>query len=245
MHSVWGAGQMAWTKSVFVVDHDVDVHDVRAVMTAAARHCRPSRDLELVHGPVDILDHAAPHLGTGCKIGFDCTRKGPAEGAHGVPVDVDATGTEPPRRVATAQDAGPHLARVRALPGVVDSAVHAIAPGWLLVAADRAEGEPDRAGIGARVRDAVLALDPATDGVADLPFVVVVGRDAPLGDDVLPFFHWLAHMDAGRDLARVGDRVGFDATAKSAGDARPGWPVRDWPPVVRYPEDVLERARRG
>jgi hypothetical protein len=72
---------------------------------------------------------------------------------------------------------------------------------------------------------------------------VVVGRDAPLADDVLPFFHWLAHMDAGRDLARVGDRVGFDATAKSAGDARPGWPVRDWPPIVRYPDDVLARAR--
>jgi 3-polyprenyl-4-hydroxybenzoate decarboxylase len=240
MHSVWGTGQMAWTKSVFVVDHDVDVHDVRAVMTAAAHYCRPERDLELVHGPVDILDHAAPYLGTGGKIGFDCTRKLPAEGANGIPVD-DAA----PRRVATAQDAGRHLAKVRALPGVVDAAVHPMAPGWLLVQADRAEGEPDRGGIGRQVRDATLALNPSEDGVADLPFVVVVGRDAPLQDEILPFFHWLAHMDAGRDLIRVGDRVGFDATAKSAGDARPGWPVRDWPPIVRHPDAVLERARQG
>jgi 4-hydroxy-3-polyprenylbenzoate decarboxylase len=239
MHSVWGAGQMAWTKSVFVVDHDVDVHDVRAVLTAAAQHCRPARDLEIVSGPVDILDHAAPHLGTGGKIGFDCTRKLPAEGAHGVPV----LPGEGPRRVATAQDAGAHLARVRALPGVVGAAVHALAPGWLLVQADRAEDEPARAGLGRQVLEAVLALDPAADGVADLPFVIVVGRDAPLEDDVLPFFHWLAHMDAGRDLLLQDDRVGFDATAKSAGDARPGWPVRQWPPIVRYPEEVLERAR--
>ena len=239
MHSVWGTGQMAWTKTVFVVDHDVDCHDIGAVFTAAAQYCRPARDLEQVHGPVDILDHAAPYLGTGGKLGFDCTRKFPAEGANGIPVTMG----EGPRVVATAQDAGAHLARVRALPGVVDAAVHALAPGWLLVQAARAEGEPERAGVGRAVRDAVLALDPADDGVADLPFVVVVGRDAPLDDAVLPFFHWLAHADPGRDMRIVGDRVGFDSTAKSAGDALPGWPVRDWPPVVRYPEALLGRLR--
>ena len=239
MHSVWGTGQMAWTKTVFVVDHDVDCHDVGAVMTAAGRYCRPARDLEQVHGPVDILDHAAPYLGTGGKLGFDCTHKLPAEGANGIPVTMG----EGPRTVAAAQDAGAHLARVRALPGVIDAAVHALAPGWLLVQADRAEGEPERAGTGRAVRDAVLALDPGDDGVADLPFVVVVGRDAPLEDAVLPFFHWLAHADPGRDMRIVGDRVGFDSTAKSAGDALPGWPVRDWPPVVRYPEALLARVR--
>ncbi|MCH8310472.1 MAG: UbiD family decarboxylase, partial [Chloroflexi bacterium] len=32
MHSIWGAGQMAWTKLIIVVDDDVNVHDESAVL---------------------------------------------------------------------------------------------------------------------------------------------------------------------------------------------------------------------
>jgi 3-polyprenyl-4-hydroxybenzoate decarboxylase len=86
MHSVWGAGQMAWTKTVFVVDDDTDVHDAGAVMRTAAENCLPSRDIERVNGPLDILDHAAPRLGAGMKAGFDCTRKVEGEDLDGKPL---------------------------------------------------------------------------------------------------------------------------------------------------------------
>jgi 4-hydroxy-3-polyprenylbenzoate decarboxylase len=46
----------------------------------------PGRDIEIVNGPLDILDHAAPRLGAGHKIGLDATRKIPGEEAHGHPV---------------------------------------------------------------------------------------------------------------------------------------------------------------
>jgi 4-hydroxy-3-polyprenylbenzoate decarboxylase len=75
MHAIWGAGQMAWTKSIVVVDHDVDVHDHEAVLFHLCANCDPGRDIEIVNGPVDILDHSAPRLGAGHKIGFDATRK--------------------------------------------------------------------------------------------------------------------------------------------------------------------------
>ena len=68
MHAIWGTGQMAWTKSIFVVDQDVDVQTPSG-LEAAARYCRPDRDIERVNGPLDILDHAAPRLGAGTKIG--------------------------------------------------------------------------------------------------------------------------------------------------------------------------------
>ncbi|MCA9300497.1 MAG: UbiD family decarboxylase, partial [Phycisphaerales bacterium] len=74
MHAIWGAGQMSWTKLVFVVD-DVDPHDTKAVLRAVATRCDPEHDLELVRGPLDILDHAAPGLGVGWKLGFDATRR--------------------------------------------------------------------------------------------------------------------------------------------------------------------------
>jgi 4-hydroxy-3-polyprenylbenzoate decarboxylase len=80
MHAIWGAGQMSLTKFIVVVDEGVDVHDEQAVLFALFSHCDPARDTEVVRGPVDILDHAAPELGAGSKIGFDATVKIPGEG---------------------------------------------------------------------------------------------------------------------------------------------------------------------
>jgi 4-hydroxy-3-polyprenylbenzoate decarboxylase len=80
MHSVWGAGQMAFTKFIVVVDEHVNVHDEQDVLFHLFSNCDPARDTEIVHGPVDILDHASPDLGAGSKMGFDATAKLPAEG---------------------------------------------------------------------------------------------------------------------------------------------------------------------
>ena len=86
MHAIWGAGQMAWTKMIVVVDHDVDVHDHEKVMFHLCANMDPGRDIEIVNGPLDILDHAAPRLGAGHKIGFDATRKIAGEEVNGQPV---------------------------------------------------------------------------------------------------------------------------------------------------------------
>ncbi len=80
MHAVWGAGQMAFTKFIIVVDENVDVHNEQDVLFHWFANCDPQRDAEIVHGPVDILDHASPDHGTGSKIGFDATAKWPGEG---------------------------------------------------------------------------------------------------------------------------------------------------------------------
>ncbi len=80
MHAIWGAGQMSFTKFIVVVDHWVNVHDENDVYFHLYSNCDPSRDTEMVRGPVDILDHASPELGAGSKMGFDATAKWPAEG---------------------------------------------------------------------------------------------------------------------------------------------------------------------
>ena len=80
MHAIWGAGQMAFTKYIVVVDEHVNVHDEQDVLFHLFSNCDPARDTEIVRGPVDILDHASPGLGVGSKMGFDATVKLPAEG---------------------------------------------------------------------------------------------------------------------------------------------------------------------
>jgi len=86
MHAIWGAGQMAWTKALIVVDAAVDVHDHEQVLFHVLANADPGRDLEVVNGPLDILDHAAPRLGAGHKVGIDATPKRAGEEVGGHPV---------------------------------------------------------------------------------------------------------------------------------------------------------------
>jgi 4-hydroxy-3-polyprenylbenzoate decarboxylase len=71
---------MSFTKFIIVVDEHVNVHDEQDVLFHLFSNCDPKRDTEIVSGPVDILDHAAPVMGAGSKIGLDATAKLPAEG---------------------------------------------------------------------------------------------------------------------------------------------------------------------
>ena len=80
MHALWGLGQMMFTKTLIVVDHDVNVQDLSEVTWVVGNHIDPKRDTIFVDGPVDILDHAAPVMGYGTKIGIDATRKWHSEG---------------------------------------------------------------------------------------------------------------------------------------------------------------------
>ncbi len=65
MHGLWGSGQMANTKTLVVFDEDVDVQDDSQAAWRALANVDARRDLVVVEGPVDILDHAAPQLRPG------------------------------------------------------------------------------------------------------------------------------------------------------------------------------------
>ncbi len=80
MHALWGAGQMSLTKMIVVVDEHVDVHNQDEVLFQLCSNVDPRRDIAIVDGPLDILDHAAPACGAGSKIGIDATRKIAGEG---------------------------------------------------------------------------------------------------------------------------------------------------------------------
>ncbi|UCG34381.1 MAG: menaquinone biosynthesis decarboxylase, partial [Phycisphaerales bacterium] len=80
IHAIWGAGQMALTKFIIVVDEHVNVHDEQDVLFHVGLNVDPRRDIVLSDGPLDILDHAAPHEGAGSKMGIDATEKIKGEG---------------------------------------------------------------------------------------------------------------------------------------------------------------------
>ena len=80
MSAIWGLGMLSLTRCIVVVDDDVDVQDVSQVAFHAFSNVDPGRDVLIVEGPVDALDHAAPYFAYGSKIGFDATRKWEGEG---------------------------------------------------------------------------------------------------------------------------------------------------------------------
>jgi 4-hydroxy-3-polyprenylbenzoate decarboxylase len=80
MSAIWGLGLLSLSRCVVVVDHDVDVQDVSAVAFQAFSNVDVGRDMLVVEGPVDALDHAAPWFAYGSKVGFDATRKWEGEG---------------------------------------------------------------------------------------------------------------------------------------------------------------------
>lgn len=81
MSALWGLGHMMMlTRVLIVVDADVDVQDTRAVAWFVLNNLAPERDVVMMPGPVDDLDHGSYSIAYGTKAGIDATRKDAAEG---------------------------------------------------------------------------------------------------------------------------------------------------------------------
>ncbi|MEK7879498.1 MAG: menaquinone biosynthesis decarboxylase [candidate division NC10 bacterium] len=79
MYALWGLGLMMLAKNIIVVSEQVNVHDLREVAWRATGNIDPKRDLVIVEGPMDDLDHAALRHRYGGKLGIDATEKGPLD----------------------------------------------------------------------------------------------------------------------------------------------------------------------
>jgi 4-hydroxy-3-polyprenylbenzoate decarboxylase len=80
MNAIWGLPGAMFSKCIVVVDHDVDVHNLREVAWKALNHIDPERDIQFTLGPVDQLEHASRLPNFGSKMGVDATAKWPSEG---------------------------------------------------------------------------------------------------------------------------------------------------------------------
>jgi 4-hydroxy-3-polyprenylbenzoate decarboxylase len=79
MTALWGMGLMMLAKTIVVVSEHVNVHDLSEVAWRATGNIDPKRDIMLIEGPMDDLDHAALRHRFGGKMGIDATEKGPLD----------------------------------------------------------------------------------------------------------------------------------------------------------------------
>jgi 4-hydroxy-3-polyprenylbenzoate decarboxylase len=80
MNAVWGLGQLMFSKTVIVVDEDIDVQNLSEVAWVVGTHIDPERDIQFMKGPVDDLEDASDIAAYGSKMGIDATRKWASEG---------------------------------------------------------------------------------------------------------------------------------------------------------------------
>lgn len=224
MHAIWGAGQMAWTKMIVVVEDDVDVHDEKAVMRSIANRCDFKRDLEIVNGPLDILDHASPRLGAGHKIGFDATSVWEGEEVAGVQAD-DPTGES--------------VDSIRSK--LEGSSFPVDVPEWgcgriVFIGIDRDIEDTNRS---------IEAIESVFEQLGEWTgCVIAIDGSADISDFDMALFYMTANMDPGRDLIWNGHQMGIDATSKSENHVRNGQPTRKWPPAIIMDPEVIEFARQ-
>jgi len=79
MNSLWGAGQMMFTKMLVIVDGDVNIQDQWEVAKYISENVDPLRDISYSQGPTDVLDHSCSTMAFGGKMGVDATKKLPEE----------------------------------------------------------------------------------------------------------------------------------------------------------------------
>lgn len=80
MYALWGMGQLSFTKIIIVMDKDVNIQDMSEVLWRIGNNVDPKRDIVIVEGPLDVLEHASPLPAYGGKLGIDATKKWPSEG---------------------------------------------------------------------------------------------------------------------------------------------------------------------
>lgn len=80
MHAIWGMGQMMFTKMIIIVDSHVNVQDENEVWWRVFNNIDARRDIVMVDGPLDVLDHSSPTPNWGTKVGIDATKTWPSEG---------------------------------------------------------------------------------------------------------------------------------------------------------------------
>jgi 4-hydroxy-3-polyprenylbenzoate decarboxylase len=220
MYGLWGLGLMMLTKAFVIVDADVDVHDLAAVAREIITNVNWRRDVTVVDGAVDQLDHSAIEDSYGGKVGLDATRSTRTEFINPYPAPAPIPSE-----------------KLTALVGSKWCETHQT----LIVALDKSHLKPKEAmhKIWELCPDYNLIILDAFVDVNNLSDVAwrALGNTDWRRD--LEFSTGLVDHYASGDLPR--SFIGLDATSKTAEDGHP----RGWPEEIKMTDDIIKKVDKG
>lgn len=218
MYGLWGLGLMMLTKGFIIVDGEVDVQNLEAVANEIINNVDWRRDITVVDGAVDQLDHSSIQDSYGGKIGLDATRSTKPEFMTPFP----------PLALIPA-------AEVNALVGEKWRETH----GFLLVALDKTQLKPHDAmrALWKLCPDYnIVLLDAEVDlsNLSDVAWRTLGNVDWHRDIEILGEINHYAPADDKRG------HIGIDATRKDAADGHP----RGWPEEVAMSPEIIERVNQ-
>ncbi len=219
INSVFGAGQMMFTKYLVVVSGNVNIRDYKELLLNIIANTDLQSDLVFMKGPLDVLDHSSDNFAFGGKAGIDATVKLPDEksknpdagGSHDIPMS--------------------DIKRALSVPSIKSFNLHLLDSGIkLLILSVNPSEEKDSA--------AMVISTLQESGLSEVfRFVVAVDHTVDINDLFITAWQALGNSDPVRDHVLVGGRLLFiDGTIKYY---RKGGFTRPWPNVVcSSPETV-------
>jgi 4-hydroxy-3-polyprenylbenzoate decarboxylase len=217
MYGLWGLGLMMLTKAFVIVDAEVNVHDTAAVAREVLANVNWRRDVTVVDGAVDQLDHSAIEDSYGGKVGIDATRSTKPEFMKPYPAPAPVP-----------------AAKLTALVGAKWCETNQT----LIVALDKTHLKPKEAmhKIWAICPDYnLIILDEFVDvnNLSDVAWRALGNTDWRRD---LEFSIGTADHYASSDLPR--SFIGLDATSKTAEDGHP----RGWPEEIFMSADIIKKV---
>lgn len=232
MNSLWGAGQMMFTKMMIVVDGDVNIHDQQEVAKYISDNVDPLRDITYSQGPTDVLDHSCSRMAFGGKMGIDATRKLEEETIPGAMADkVDVTRLK--REVAEMQAVVNGFPELKSLNGrLAEIGVPVV---FVAIEKNRKGHVEEMAKI--------LLNEPAFSQVKVLIFLEHTMDIQDVADAVWRFSNNVDprrdHFDVPAKVMGEVNHVAFDGTRKMK--EFDGFD-RDWPNILAADKDTIRRV---
>ncbi|NWF69341.1 MAG: menaquinone biosynthesis decarboxylase [Chloroflexi bacterium] len=218
MYGLWGLGLMMLAKGLIVVDDDVDVQNLEAVAQRVLDTVDWRRDVTVVDGAVDQLDHSSLWDSYGGKIGVDATRASTDQAPFPVPPPLPAekiTALLGERWRETRQTLLVALDKTRHTPKQVMRELWKLCPDYNII-----------------VLDSVVDLHNLSDVAWRTLGNVDWRRDMLISTGEID--HYAA-------AGQARGHIGIDATSKDASDGHPrGWPQE----IFMAPEIVARVSRR-
>ncbi|MEX8548420.1 MAG: menaquinone biosynthesis decarboxylase [Mucilaginibacter sp.] len=227
MNSLWGAGQMMFTKMIVVVDGDVDIQNNEEVARYISTNVDPQQDFVFTSGPMDVLDHSCSKASFGGKMGIDATQKLPEELRTDEKVPIKEASTLNKEAVKIQNPA---------ITAINDSL---LAMGISLVFIAVEKTEPNQ------IED--LNQNLFRQGLLDeVKVVIYLDHTIDISDTADAVWRFANNIDPKRDAFVVKSKnnqsfshIGFDGTRKTK--ELDGF-ERDWPNILANTTEVIEKV---
>lgn len=183
--SLFGAGQMMFSKFIVVMNEDIDIRDYNAVAEKIFSNTDINRDILFTRGPLDILDHSSDTYSFGGKMGIDATLKFPEESGGG---KKERFRSESLLKVFKPLKDRISLKKSKEMPVVFAG-----------ISKDNTRFNH------------LLDLDYDISGLV----LIAVDHSVDLGNDYILLWQILSNIDPSRDISIRGTNIFIDATSKS------------------------------